>query len=247
MDEAGQVTAHKKAMYDAVVLYRDVMNADASRPPNTRPRRHRIHAAAHGRWVGLLACVCLLLTAGCAGTGHDLSWRLNTAAQGHLPDLAFQLTDGNGRAATGKEFRGKIVLLYFGYTHCPDVCPLTLTHLHQVMQQLGPLAENVRILFVSVDPARDTPQVMHEYVTAFGKHIVGLTGTEQQIRTVAKRYRVAFSRGAVNGHGGYAVSHSSAIYIFDRKGQARLLATPENSVADITHDVRQLVTGKNAS
>ncbi len=225
----------------------DSMNTPASRPYGSPPRPHAARAVIRNLRIGLLTCLCALFVAGCAGNSHQLTWRLNSAVRGHLPDLAFQLTDGHDQAVTGKDYRGKIVLLYFGYTHCPDVCPLTLTHLHQVMLQLGPLASNVRILFVSVDPARDTPAVMHEYVTAFDKHIVGLTGTEQQIRKVAKRYRVSFSRGAANSNGGYAVSHSAAIYVFDRKGQARLLATPASSVADITHDVRQLINQENAS
>lgn len=191
--------------------------------------------------AALLACLCMLLVAGCS-SDSDLDWRLTTAVKGHLPDLDFNLTNDQGQVVHGKDYRGKVVLLYFGYTHCPDVCPLTLTHLHMVMQKLGPLADDARILFASVDPARDTPEVMHQYVTAFDKHAVGLTGTDRQIRDLAKRYRVAYNRGADNGRGGYEVSHSSAIYIFDRKGRIRLLATPGVSNDDIVHDVRQLIT-----
>lgn len=229
------------------VLYGDAMNNLVPCPPDATAPPDSYRAVSCGWRMGLLACLCVLFLAGCTGSQHQLAWRLNTAVHGHLPDLAFQLTDGHNQVVTGKNYRGKIVLLYFGYTHCPDVCPLTLTHLYQVMLQLGSLAQDVKILFVSVDPARDTPDVMHEYVTAFDQHMVGLTGTEPQIRTVAKRYRVSFSRGAANSHGSYAVSHGAAIYVFDRAGQARLLATPKNTVADITHDVRQLITGKSAS
>ena len=89
-----------------------------------------------------------------------LPWRL-TDISGHMPDLAFQLTDDNGKPVTAEDYRGKVVLLYFGYTHCPDVCPLTLAHLHAVLQRVGPKADGARILFVSVDPARDTPAIMH--------------------------------------------------------------------------------------
>jgi protein SCO1/2 len=95
-----------------------------------------------------------------------LPFRL-TDVSGHMPDLDFKLTDDHGKPVTGADYRGKVVLLYFGYTHCPDVCPLTLAQLHVVMQRLGPLADGARILFVSVDPARDTPAVMHAYVNAF--------------------------------------------------------------------------------
>lgn len=205
-----------------------------------RPCRARVLA-------GLLTCAVLLLAAGCSSPGANLDWHLTTAVEGHMPDLAFNLTNDQGHPVTGKDYRGKTVLLYFGYTHCPDVCPLTLTHLHMVMQKLGPLADDVRILFVSVDPARDTPEIMHRYVTAFDKRAVGLTGTPKQIRDIAKRYRVAYNRGKDNGRGGYEVSHSSAIYVFDHQGRIRLLATPGASNDDIAHDLRQLIQLENAS
>jgi protein SCO1/2 len=173
-----------------------------------------------------------------------LPWRL-TDISGHMPDLAFRLTDDNGRAVTGEDYRGKVVLLYFGYTHCPDVCPLTLAHLHAVLQRVGAKADDARILFVSVDPARDTPAIMHAYVNAFDKRAVGLTGTPHALETLSKRYRSAFTREPASANGQYEVSHSSAIYLFDRQGQARLLATPAASQDDLVHDLYLLLeTGK---
>ncbi len=186
----------------------------------------------------ILPALAALLCA-CTG-GSSPSWRL-TDVRGHLPDLRFHLTDGNGQAVSGETYRGRLAMLYFGYTHCPDVCPLTLSHLHLVMEKLGPLASNVRILFVSVDPARDTPAVMHEYAAAFDPRVVGLTGGESEIAAVAKRYRVAFTRGPTLAGGGYEVNHSSGIYIFDARGRARLLGTPGDSVDDIVHDLRILI------
>lgn len=191
-----------------------------------------------------LALLALLFAATSllAGCQHDepLPFRL-TRITGHMPDLAFQLTNDDGKPATAADYRGKVVLLYFGYTHCPDVCPLTLAHLHVVMQRLGPLADDARILFVSVDPARDTPSVMHAYVNAFDKRAVGLTGNSRDVEALVKRYRASFSREPDTGKGVYEVSHSSAIYIFDRKGQARLLATPADSQDDLVHDLHLLL------
>ncbi|HEX7342200.1 MAG TPA: SCO family protein [Rhodanobacteraceae bacterium] len=195
----------------------------------------------------LLSCAAVLALGGCSSSQPKLTWKLDTSVRGHLPDLAFHLTDDNGMAVTARDYLGKVNIVYFGYTHCPDVCPLTLTHLHMALQKLGPLANDARVLFVSVDPARDTPAVMHNYVTAFGKRIVGLTGTEAQIRTLAKRYRVAFSRGPSNGHGGYEVNHSSAIYIFGDKGHIQLLATPADTFTEVAHDLRQLIQQEHAS
>jgi protein SCO1/2 len=109
------------------------------------------------------------------------------------------------------------------------------------MQRLGSLADDARILFVSVDPARDTPAVMHAYVNAFDKRAVGLVGSPRAVEALSKRYRSAFTREPGDADGRYEVSHSSAIYIFDRDGKARLLATPSASQDDLVHDLHLLL------
>jgi protein SCO1/2 len=191
------------------------------------------------RWCLRAAGILLtLMLAACHDTPQP-AWRL-TDVSGHLPDLSFTLTDDNGRPVKGEDFKGKIALMYFGYTHCPDVCPLTLTQLHVVLDRLGPAADNMRILFVSVDPKRDTPAVMHDYVQAFDKRAVGLSGTDAQVEALAKRFRSAFTREPDKGDGRYEVTHSSAIYIFDRSGKARLIATPNASQDDMVHDLTLL-------
>ena len=190
--------------------------------------------------LGLLAIVSLALLSACHGEPQP-EWRLHDVA-GHLPDLDFHMTDDNGKAVTAADYKGKVTIMYFGYTHCPDVCPLTLTQLHVVLDRLGPAAENVRILFVSVDPTRDTPAIMHAYVNAFDKRAVGLVGSESDVEALAKRYRSAFTREPDKGDGAYDVSHSSAIYLFDGQGKARLLATPSASQDDIVHDLTLLTS-----
>lgn len=174
------------------------------------------------------------------------AWQL-TDISGHMPDLSFQLTNDQGKSVTAADYRGKITLLYFGYTHCPDVCPLTLAHLHVVMQRLGKLADGAQILFVSVDPARDTPEALHAYVTAFDPHVVGLTGSPADIEALTKRYRAAFSREPDKAGGSYDVSHSSGIYIFDGSGKARLLATPTDSQDKLVHDLHLLLSPGGAT
>lgn len=197
-----------------------------------KPRR------ARPRLLLLLLLATGLLLGGCGGS--PLPFRL-TNISGHMPDLDFRLTDDSGKPVTGADYRGKVVLLYFGYTHCPDVCPLTLAQLHVVMQRLGPLADGARILFVSVDPARDTPAIMHAYVNAFDKRAVGLVGDARSVEALSKRYRSAFTREPSSADGSYEVSHSSAIYVFDNHGRARVLATPSASQDDLVHDLHLLL------
>jgi protein SCO1/2 len=192
------------------------------------------------RALALVLLAALAMTLAACQHAEPLPFRL-TRITGHMPDLDFRLVDDNGKQVTGADYRGKIVLLYFGYTHCPDVCPLTLAHLHVVMQRLGPLADDARILFVSVDPKRDTPQVMHAYVNAFDKRAVGLTGSPGEIETLSKRYRASYSREPDQGDGNYEVSHSSAIYVFDRQGHAQVLATPADSQDNLVHDLHLLL------
>ena len=161
---------------------------------------------------------------------------------GHLPDLTFALTADTGKPMTGADLRGDTALVYFGYTHCPDVCPETMARLMQVIAKLGPDAQHVRILFISVDPARDTPQALHAYVSAFdAQHALGLTGTDAQIESLAKRYRVAYQMEKRDPDGSYEVTHSSAVYVFDAQGRARLLATDKDSPDAIAHDLRRVI------
>jgi protein SCO1/2 len=178
-----------------------------------------------------------------AGCSHDDGhWQL-TDVTGHLPDLAFKMTENTGSSVTAEAYRGKTTLVYFGYTHCPDVCPETMARLMQVLEKLPAAdASQVRILFISVDPARDTPQALNAYVAAFdAQHIRGLTGTDSQVESLAKRYRVAYQMEKRDPNGSYEVTHSSAVYIFDREGRARLLATSGDTPDAIAHDLQRIV------
>jgi protein SCO1/2 len=160
---------------------------------------------------------------------------------GVMPPLAFTLTDGSGTAVTAADYRGKTVLVFFGYTHCPDVCPTTLAALSRVLKRLGPAADSVRVLFISVDPQRDTPKRLKNYAAAFAPQVVGLTGSDAQLTAVVKRYRVAYRHDKPDANGDYAVYHSSAIFIFDADGKARLLATGTESVPELTQDLQTLM------
>jgi protein SCO1 len=159
---------------------------------------------------------------------------------GLLPSLAFELTNQDDRAVTADDYRGKVVMLYFGYTHCPDACPTTLATLATAIRGLGPQAAKVRVLFVTVDPKRDTAAVLKSYVSFFGPQFVGLRGDDDELTALSKRYRVAFHLEPPDRNGDYAVDHSSAIFIFDGTGRARLLGSEGDGAAKIAQDLRRL-------
>jgi protein SCO1/2 len=192
------------------------------------------------RVAALSVVLCAALgSAGCSHQGEP--WQL-TDVSGHLPDLDFTLTGDDGRPVAADTLKGRVSLVYFGYTHCPDVCPETMGRLMQVIGKLGRDAQNVRILFVSVDPARDTPSALHDYVGAFdSQHAFGLTGTGTQIEQMARHYRVAYQMEKRDPNGNYEVTHSSAVYIFDARNRARLLATDHDSPDVIARDVRRII------
>ncbi|MCM2558883.1 SCO family protein [Alcaligenes faecalis] len=164
--------------------------------------------------------------------------------RGFLPDLRFSLQAAGPKTVTQDDFKDKVVMMFFGYASCPDICPTTLAQLGLVMEDLGNDAEQVRIIFVSVDPHRDTPDSLARYVAAFdGKHTTGLTGSEKQIADLARRYRVAFQieKPDPKAPENYEVSHSRGVYIFDQQGRARYLAPDTESVQVLADGVRSLL------
>ena len=133
---------------------------------------------------------------------------------------AFELTAHDGRRVRDAEFRGLAMLVFFGFTHCPDVCPTALARVAEVLDALGPDADSVRALFVSVDPRRDTPELLAGYVAHFSPRILGLTGSETEIAAVARAYRVYYKAHAdAASNPNYLVDHSGFVYVMDRAGR----------------------------
>jgi len=190
----------------------------------------------------VLLLAAFLLLAGCH---HDLSPQ-DVNVNGLVPDLALDMTDVNtGKAVTAANFRGKVLLLYFGYTNCPDVCPATLYNVDKILRRLGPLAAKVQLAFVTVDPGRDSAPVLAQYVSLFGPNMVGLRGTPNQLFTLARRYRVVFSVKPSTNPALYQVYHSAATYVFDANGQAQfLIAGLDTDAPDfdgITADLKDVI------
>ncbi len=189
----------------------------------------------------LLATASLMLLAALTACSKPKPWLLDNVS-GIMPPLEFTLMNDTGQTVNASDYRGKLVLLYFGYTHCLDVCPATLASLAQAIHGLGPDAAKVQVLFITVDPARDTAIVLHQYVHAFGPEFVGLRGSDAALTALAKRYHVAYAREKPDTRGSYTVTHSSVVFVFDGKGRARLLATSANTAATIGHDLQRLFT-----
>jgi protein SCO1 len=130
----------------------------------------------------------------------------------------FNLIGENGKPVTDKDFLGKPLIVFFGYTHCPDICPTTLFELSQVMHALGKDADRINVLFITVDPARDTPAVMKDYLSSFDKHLRGATGSEQAIDAAEKEYRV-YAKKVPGTDGDYSMDHSAVVYLMNKQGR----------------------------
>lgn len=149
------------------------------------------------------------------------------------------LTDHNGKPRRLEDFRGKAVVVFFGFTHCPDVCPTTLADMAQVMKTLGPDAERVQVLFVTVDPERDTKDVLAKYVPAFDSRFLGLSGDVAGTQRVAKDFKIYFEKRKAGDS--YSLDHSSQSYVIDPQGRLRLLVRPDRITQDLPADLRTLL------
>ena len=154
----------------------------------------------------------------------------------------FTLTDHTGKPRTLADFKGKVVLMFFGYTQCPDVCPTTMAEMAGVMQKLGPQADQVQVLFVTLDPERDTQELLASYVPAFDKRFIGLRGTPEQTAKVAKDFKVFYAKVPGATPTTYTIDHTAGSYVFDRDGRLRLFVRHGTSPDAIVHDIRQLLS-----
>jgi protein SCO1/2 len=178
-----------------------------------------------------------------AATGGLVAYRA-------VPDLssagsiggAFALTDGNGATVTDRSFPGKWELVYFGYTYCPDACPTTLNTIAETLAALGPLAERVQPLFITVDPERDTPQVMASYVRNFDPRIVGLTGSADAIAGIARKFRIlAIKHKTGDGPNDYLMDHSSVIIVMDPGGKFAGVLAADLTSARMADKLRRMI------
>ena len=157
---------------------------------------------------------------------------------------ALDLTDHHGQRRTLGDFQGKVVTLFFGFTQCPDVCPTSLLTMSEVMRLLGDDANKIQVLFATVDPERDTAELLASYVPAFDERFLGLYGTPEEIATVAKAFKVFYRKSGDTSGMDYTIDHSAGTYVFDPAGRLRLYVKHAESADRIAADIRLLLQGK---
>jgi cytochrome oxidase Cu insertion factor (SCO1/SenC/PrrC family) len=195
----------------------------------------------------LASRACALLLIACLfGGGNAAAEEQQSAAQ-MMDDLMygrgtvggpFTLTDQTGRQRSDSEFRGKLMVVYFGYTFCPDVCPADLMAITQALDALGPAAEGIQPVFITVDPERDT-KVLADYVAAFHRSLVGLTGSPEEIRKVANSYKAFYAKVPMERSGEYSIDHAGVIYLMGRKGEYLGFMPPQTNPDRLTEVLRK--------
>lgn len=200
------------------------------------------------QWRGLtviasVGVFCLALL-GCGNKGAPQAPFLATDVTGASFGKDFHLLDRHNQNRSLSDFKGKAVLLFFGYTHCPDICVTTLSRLALAQQRLGADAARVQVLFVTLDPERDTPEKLAEYVRYFNKDFLALHGDNTAIAKTAAEFKVSYRKQYTGSAAGYALDHSAGIYGFDPGGHLRVLINYDADVASIVHDIK-LLLGEN--
>lgn len=185
----------------------------------------------------LLALAVLLILAGCGGSYQYHGLLLDSPK----PATDFTLTDASGQPISLSDFRGKLVVLYFGYTFCPDVCPTTLNDVAKAMKELGSKAEDVQFIMISVDPERDTPQRLAEYVAYFDPRFIGLTGSPEEVAAVATPFGIFYQKHEGTAATGYLVDHTASLTVIDQDGHVRLVLPFGTAPQDIADDLAHLL------
>jgi len=188
--------------------------------------------------AALLLLAAAFALAGCAPDGPQFK---SSDVTGTAFGRDFALTDHAGKPRTLADFRGKAVVLFFGYTQCPDVCPTTLAALAEAMRQLGADAAKVQVLFVTVDPERDTRELMSSYVTAFNPSFLGLSGDADATARTAKEFKILYQKQPGRTPESYTMDHSAGTFIFDPQGRLRLYVGYGQGADVFAHDIRELL------
>jgi protein SCO1/2 len=193
------------------------------------PRSVRVLLVAGAFFTGLILCFAVILL---------VSGRISPPSVSQVAAIGgpFSLTDQNGRTVTDRDLKGRPFLVFFGFTHCPDVCPTALFDVSEILRALGPDADRVRALFITVDPERDTPATLKDYLSSFDPRLAALTGDPEAVAAVAKAYRVYFKKVPLS-EGGYTMDHTAIVYLMNKEGKFvspfNIKRPPETAAADL--------------
>ena len=182
-------------------------------------------------WIGLV-----LLMLGCSQPPQTQTL-VGTDITGASLSGKFTLTDHMGQVRHLEDFKGKVVAVFFGYTRCPDVCPTTMMSLASAMKVLGDKAKEVQVLFITVDPERDTEEILAQYVPSFDPSFIGLVGTQAQLKEATRNYRAVYRKQPTADGSSYTMDHSAGVYVFDRKGEIRAFLRHDQTPAELAHDI----------
>ena len=186
----------------------------------------------------LAALFFLSVLVGCADKKANF---VNTDITGLDYAKGFSLKDHNGKPVTLESYKGKVVVMFFGFTQCPDVCPTTMAEMAAVMKELGPQASDVQVLFVTLDPERDTPELLKQYVPAFDPRFTGLYGTPAEIAQTAKEFKVFYKKVPGQDPANYSIDHTAGSYVFAKQGKVRLFLRHAQGTKPVVHDLKQLL------
>ena len=192
------------------------------------------------RWLVATCALAVFGLAGCQPSTPPAFQATDITGAAFARD--FKLTDHNGTVRTLADFKGKAVAVFFGYIHCPDVCPTTLSDFSAALKQLGPQAGQVQVIFVTVDPQRDTPDLLKQFVPAFNPGFLGMFADAETLKALAHEYKVVYQKSSVKGADDYLIDHSAGTYIYDAQGRLRLLMPYGSSPETIAHDLKILLT-----
>lgn len=186
-----------------------------------------------GRWLWLVLSVALIAACGKLSQVQFVGTDLSGADFGK----SFHLTDHSGKARSLEDFRGKAVVLFFGYTHCPDICPTTMQDVANALKLLGERKQEVQVIFVTLDPERDTQALLAKYVPSFDPSFLGLYGNADETAKTAQDFKVFYQKQMVAGKEGYTIDHSAGTYVFDKQGRLRLFMNFGEKPKDIAQDL----------
>lgn len=182
----------------------------------------------------------LALQAGLVNAAEELEFEGNDIT-GNKLGRDLDMLDTSGNRKTLADYKGKVLLIFFGYTQCPDVCPTAMAQAAQAIEILGDKSKDVEVIMISVDPDRDTPEILNSYVGAFDPNFIGLTGSHEQLEKTARSFKAFYTKEATGNPNHYAINHTSAFYLMDKNGDARALLGPTLTPEEMAHDIELLL------